>query len=62
MCEAVAQFCRDRDAALLTGDVRAVMAFAMKYDQMVATTIEAAEIGMHQAITAVADLPLEYRR
>jgi hypothetical protein len=56
------RFCRDRDDALMSGDVRVAMAFAWKYDQLMPGTIEAAEIGMHQAITAVAGLPLERRR
>jgi hypothetical protein len=62
MSGVIARFCRDRDDALLTGDVRRVMGFAWKYDQLVPCTIEAAEVAMHQAITAVVDLPVEYRR
>jgi hypothetical protein len=62
--EEIAEFLKERNEALLSGDVGRCMAVYAKYnpDHPPPSCREVAEIMMHKAITCCTDLPIEYRR
>lgn len=60
--EKIEAYNRDRDAAMLTGDVRNVLALKRKYGLHFASDIRIEEIAMHKAITGIQTLPFEFRR
>ena len=59
----IAAFVKERDEALLSGDVDRCMAFHAKHnpDSIVPNNREIAEIGMHKARTAALSLPMSAR-
>lgn len=60
----IALFNAERNAALLTGDIDVVRAFRDKWNPgaPMSSDPEIELASMHQAITAVVTLPIEYRR
>lgn len=53
---------KDRDAAMLTGDVNNVIALKRKYGLRFASSMHVEEIAMHKAITGIQSLPFEFRK
>lgn len=61
----IKKFLKERDAALLSGDLDKVMAFYKKWNGLVAPAVPArdiVEIGMHKAITGATSLPMTARQ
>jgi hypothetical protein len=61
MSEAIKAYNKERDAALLK-DPQALMEVGRKYGQPTPSDPHVMEICFHQCITAVKNLPIEYRR